>query len=946
MKMMILKAFLIMVMVTLQPWIASALSLGRVDVASHLGEPFFAEIPLHLDNDESLSSIFVDLASPIEYRFLEVYRDPSIDELRTAIKQDARGLRVEITSAKGLQSPFINLVLRVRHGRATHFKKFPIFLSLPEAATPKLNQGKPVPTPQPTPPASKPEPVAASASPQRGDQHPFTPFSGWARTSRYGPMVYGDTILTVARRLRIDRRYTVHQVAIALFNKNRDKFSKGNINLIKEGSFLDTPTASEVEALTPAEANAAMAAQIKAWKKLTQQPRYARVAEAQKNRYAKRVRVGSQGEGVRHAAAPAVAPAAPEPKVVALKPATNTAAAAESPVTPAQEGSAQPAATPAPLSTEAQQRIAQLKADNEILQATVAANNKRLAELEGKIAKASQAAGSAKIKALEARLMRVQRQLQQERANNNSDMIMMLLYAAAGIIVLLMVAIGVLLRRQPPHPATQQPREATAPAPTEPRPDPQPEPVSESPETAAEPRDATPEREEQPQEAAAATPPEVEEAQEAETSDAAATPDPDVDYLTEADVYLRYGMEDEAEAQVEMALKVRPDDPAAHAKLVEVRQARGDSAGAEAAKSAAMALLTGSQLAAFTQLIAPAEASTDAEAPETEATATDTPAEEEVAPAAQADEIATTAPEAEDLLASISAPESDESADALLDLAQGDAAPTFDDDDELQSLLSEVSDGETTEEEENVLDLSSGGDDVDLEALMSSLDGSAAEDDASAPDQGDDTAATPDDGAQPEAADSAGDAGELDFDLSGLDLSKAKVEEPRVNTAAVDSDSDLAFDASGLDLDGIVLPGSGDNAEPAAEAAQQTQAAVADADAGTEPNLDTAAQATTDEGETETADALLDLDPTPVTPEGDGNEEPTAAKTATPELEISLDMDDLDALLASEEGGDAPSQQAKPAADNTPPNQSLDDELGALLDGLDDLDLNGDNKQA
>ncbi|MDQ6963526.1 MAG: FimV/HubP family polar landmark protein, partial [Mariprofundales bacterium] len=309
---MLIRMVSIVAMLTINPLMVAAVSLGRVDVASHLDEAFFAEIPLNLDSDESLSSIFVDLASPVEYRFLEVYRDHTIDLLRTTIKQDKRGLRVEISSAKAIRAPYINLVLRIRHGRATHFKKFPIFLALPSVATPKVEPLRSVAVASNStakPVAVESAAAADAATTGEGSSAGFKPFSGWARTNRYGPMVYGDTLFTVARRLRIDTRYSVRQVAMALFNKNRAQFGQGNINLIKEGSYLETPTASEVEMLSRAEANAAMAVQLKAWKRLKQQPKFARLAEAQKNRYSKRVRVGSQAEGLRHVAAAATSAA-------------------------------------------------------------------------------------------------------------------------------------------------------------------------------------------------------------------------------------------------------------------------------------------------------------------------------------------------------------------------------------------------------------------------------------------------------------------------------------------------------------------------------------------------------------------------------------------------------------------------------------------------------------
>ncbi|MDQ6976887.1 MAG: hypothetical protein Q9M75_02120, partial [Ghiorsea sp.] len=97
---------------------------------------------------------------------------------------------------------------------------------------------------------------------------------------------------------------------------------------------------------------------------------------------------------------------------------------------------------------------------------------------------------------------------------------------------------------------------------------------------------------------------------EAFDSDVDETPDPSVNYLEEADVYLRYGMEDEAERQVRMALKLDNQDPAAHAKLIQVLRIRGDADGEGKASNIAKSVLAGAALVTFEGLLS--DASVDA----------------------------------------------------------------------------------------------------------------------------------------------------------------------------------------------------------------------------------------------------------------------------------------------------------------------------------------------
>ncbi|MDX8410147.1 MAG: FimV/HubP family polar landmark protein [Mariprofundales bacterium] len=1048
MKVRWLKLGLVTLVAMMQPALVGAVSLGRIDVASHLGEPFFAVAPLSLDDGESLSSIFVDLATPVEYRFLEVYREDAVSTLRTAIKQDARGVHVELSSVDAIQSPFINLVLRVRFGRATHFKKFAVFLALPKSEVPDLASKQDVATTSASPStlSAKAVPIPAKVSKSSG----FTPFSDWARTNRYGPMVYGDTVLTVARRLRVDKRYSVHQVAVAIFNKNRDKFSNNNINLVKAGSYLETPTAAEVAALTPAQATHQMHRQARQWKAMTaKNMQYAQLAKAQKNRYSKRVRVGAKADG-RSASGRKVStstlPATPKPEVVALtkKVSTEMTPSATIPDDAAQKKVSAASVKDQPageMSTQAQQRISSLKSDNELLQATITATNTRVSELEAKLAAvASNQDAETRIKQLEARLMRMQRQLSQKDQGGQAELLQWVLYGAIAVIVLLLVVIGVVLRRQPQHPAQQV---ATT------------EQVSAVP-TASE--------EEAPvltvAESESEAPMEVlekagiEPSTDAEPEDESTLPEADVDYLAEADVYLRYGMESEAEEQVRLALEQRPDDPLAHAKLVEVRRARGDQAGIDEACSAALAVLGAEAVALFHQQIGEGDAARDGLAPEA-AESADAPAEEGRTEAALADvdqvpsgvdnaitdaqstmheEVATASDAVEDMLA--------------LNATPGDMASDTDDDLEALLASSGMDTTQESDDEDDVLDLSADGEDDDLDALIASLEVSSDEpalelepeplETESAGEDGIRTATSQDafeelvtTSADPlaeeeaevvvepiAAADDAAlsvetniasaeseDADALDFDLSGVDMSKADNKESLVNSDAEPESGDLDFALDGMDLSGIELPGSTHKPEierdpgleddsPLASVTEASmdampldkplgesepsfidEAPVEESTVNLDLELPSAAMDASSDMPADGVDTTVtepleqpqemvssspDLDLDISLPVEEGEEVATPSETAegsSPPSDsdaISLDMEDLDMLLAEEEVGDADSSEAshqdlvdnevdtvKKESEETKSSPVADgnDEMRTLLDGLDDLDF-------
>ncbi|MES0370798.1 MAG: FimV/HubP family polar landmark protein [Mariprofundaceae bacterium] len=587
---------------------ANAVSLGKIDVASHLGEPFFAEVPLTLDEGEVISSVFVELAAPADYRILEVYRDQALNVIRADVESDSRGSRVELTSRTVLDAPFFNLVLKVRYGRATHYKKYPVFLDLPRASQP-LKKAAPLPT------ASveeiKKEPVVATVSPVKGlemaeedktadgSAPAFKSFEGWARTSHYGPMVYGDTISTVADRLRVDERYSRNQVMVALFEKNRSKFSQDNINMVQAGTHLDVPMADEVERIRPDQARSIMNDHNQRWRDLVKQPRYAAVAEAQRTRYSKRVNVGKSASGVAPAPVSGQENQTTEPSSessVESIPVSGTGSVQG--VVDGQAGVE---------SSALADSISKLQKDNEELQAKLAESDAKLAKLTAVGPADAQVAADARIKKLELQLARLQSELDSAKQSSieGADIDWLTLLGGGLVILLLGGGVGYLMRRERAHPSTQQVDEAMAAGsfadvPMEPE---APEEIDVE---AVE--EFTPDATEQMntdefEDAFTDSIPDLTDEEtgemEAFKEDMDEEPDPNVDYLSEADVYMRYGMEDEAEKQVQLALKLRDNNKDAHVKLVQIRKSKGDELGADEAIATARMVLSGDTLSTF-----------------------------------------------------------------------------------------------------------------------------------------------------------------------------------------------------------------------------------------------------------------------------------------------------------------------------------------------------------
>jgi len=226
-------------MLCLMPVLAHAVGFGAPVLSSHLNEPLKVKIALILSGQEPLAEVVVDLATPAEYRMLglQVYGDRSA--LRVGIeKGGADGPHILLESTTAVQEPVLSILLKARRGRSTYFKHFQILLDPVHAlaAAPVL--------------ATTVARVAAPVSSRIDDaaiRPAGGPDSGWSRAAKYGPVRSGDSLSEIAFRLRKDKRYSNRQVMLALYESNPDAFIDGDINRLKSRSWLQIPSALEVE---------------------------------------------------------------------------------------------------------------------------------------------------------------------------------------------------------------------------------------------------------------------------------------------------------------------------------------------------------------------------------------------------------------------------------------------------------------------------------------------------------------------------------------------------------------------------------------------------------------------------------------------------------------------------------------------------------------------------
>ncbi len=264
---------------------AEALALGRVVVQSALGEPLRAEIDVPDINAEEAASLRVNLASVEAFRAAGTEINPALAGVQISLQRRADGRAyLRLTSSRPITEPFVDLIVEANWSSGRIVRDYTLLFDPPNlrpapqpvpvapgvsAPAPSTAQApRPLPPAAPAPSVTTPPPApslpAASAPPPAPRPMPTpAPAPAAAASSSGGGQVRvqaGDTAGRLAAAHR-PANVSLDQMLVAMLRSNPNAFIGGNVNRIKAGAVVDLPTAAQAEAVPQSEARQTIAAQ-------------------------------------------------------------------------------------------------------------------------------------------------------------------------------------------------------------------------------------------------------------------------------------------------------------------------------------------------------------------------------------------------------------------------------------------------------------------------------------------------------------------------------------------------------------------------------------------------------------------------------------------------------------------------------------------------------------
>ena len=258
---------------------AQALTLGRITVQSALGEALRAEIDIPEITADEAASLKAQVALPAAYKSSGMDYSPVLPGVRMVLqrRQDGRAY-LRISGDRLVQEPFVDLILDASWNTGRIVRDYtmlfdppsqrpatqPLAMPLAEPKVAQLPRTAPRPEPRSAPPVA---PAARQTAPQGVAAKPAQ-----APASRNGQQVVvrpGETASRIAMAHKM-ANVSLDQMLVAMQQTNPNAFIEGNVNRIKAGAILSLPTAEKASAITPGQASQIITAQSRDFNRFRQ----------------------------------------------------------------------------------------------------------------------------------------------------------------------------------------------------------------------------------------------------------------------------------------------------------------------------------------------------------------------------------------------------------------------------------------------------------------------------------------------------------------------------------------------------------------------------------------------------------------------------------------------------------------------------------------------------
>lgn len=236
---------------------ANATGMGRLTVLSSLGQPLRAEIELTSPSKDEIGSLVPKLASAEAFRQANIDFNAALLSLRFAVEPRGSGYVIKVTSSQAMNEPFVDMLLEMNSSNGKLLREYTFLLDpadlrnsqSPQLANPTVvaNKRQATANSEVLTRALAQTSVAMNQNAPAQAKESAVPAQGQAKIASEYSVKKGDTLMRVASVYRPEG-VSLDQMLVSLYKANPQAFVGQNMNRLKAGQILSIPDSGAMQA--------------------------------------------------------------------------------------------------------------------------------------------------------------------------------------------------------------------------------------------------------------------------------------------------------------------------------------------------------------------------------------------------------------------------------------------------------------------------------------------------------------------------------------------------------------------------------------------------------------------------------------------------------------------------------------------------------------------------
>src|SRR3984893_12910147 len=245
---------------------ALALGLGKLTVNSGLGQPLSAQIELTAAQRDELDSLRARIADPSVYRDNGAQYVGALARARITVEQGANASYLRVTTSAPVNEPFLNLIIELSWATGRVVRDYTFLLDPPGATEMQAIEPaapiRPEAAPTRTTRAGRGAAAATASAPSTSTASTTSTAPDSAGTYT---VKRGDTLSKIANQFKPEN-VSLEQMLVALFRSNESAFEAGNMNRLRSGQIITVPQGDQIAPLAQDEAVKEVKVQAADWR--------------------------------------------------------------------------------------------------------------------------------------------------------------------------------------------------------------------------------------------------------------------------------------------------------------------------------------------------------------------------------------------------------------------------------------------------------------------------------------------------------------------------------------------------------------------------------------------------------------------------------------------------------------------------------------------------------